>query len=233
MPIDSQNELPHLRFPVGQDEESVSITGLYDTGAALTTGLLSYHNYIMERQPNAVAEYEEFDGSNPFDPIKLCGAITNPNQYDQAQHGILTAVIRYRTPFVHADSGKPVLLSVALGKDVTVDTIFGIPFISSLQMEFRFRPEPMLIAHSIERQFSAIFRETICSTKYPRPAQHTNTATSSGNLTDLTPNTTDININTNPSSSVPAFLHQPLLHYMTGHLADREQHQLDVENKFE
>jgi len=187
----------------------------------------------MERQPNAVAEYEEFDGSNPFDPIKLCGAITNPNQYDQAQHGILTAVIRYRTPFVHASSGKPILLSVTLGKDVTVDTIFGIPFISSLQMEFRFRPEPMLIAHSIERQFSAIFRETICSTKHPRPAQRTNTATSSGNLTDLTSNTTDISIHTNTSSSVPAFLHQPLLHYMTGHLADRERYQSDVENKFE
>jgi len=72
-----------VQFPVGKDETSISVIGLYDTGAALNMGLLAYHQHIMKDQPESVIEYEEFNGSNPFDPIKLCRAISNPDQYDQ------------------------------------------------------------------------------------------------------------------------------------------------------
>jgi len=206
MPIDSQNELPHVRFPIGTTEDIVTIIGLYDTGAALNTGLLSYHKLIMKKQPELVAEYEEFNGSNPFDPIKLCGAITNPEMYDEQQHGVLTAVIRYRTPFVFSGSKTPVTLSIALGKDVTVDTIFGLPFIASLEMEFRFRPQPCIVAHTIEREFSTVFRETVC-TNSTCIIPHNNS-----NLGSSAP--ISCNTNTSANLSVPAFLHQPLLHYM-------------------
>ena len=40
-----------------------------------------------------VAKFETFDGDNPFDPIKLCGAITSPDDYDADKHGILSAFI--------------------------------------------------------------------------------------------------------------------------------------------
>ena len=41
MPIDSKNELPHIRFPIGMNENDASICCLYDTVTALNIGELS------------------------------------------------------------------------------------------------------------------------------------------------------------------------------------------------
>ena len=43
MPITTQNELPHVRFPIGTGIKDGSLLNLFDTGAALNTGQLSYH----------------------------------------------------------------------------------------------------------------------------------------------------------------------------------------------
>ena len=43
MPITTRNELPHLRFPIGNTTTDGSLLNLFDTGAALNTGQLSYH----------------------------------------------------------------------------------------------------------------------------------------------------------------------------------------------
>lgn len=100
VPISSQNELPHLDFQVGQPSDAMTLSFLYDTRAAINTGYLPYHKRIMEECPHIVKSYEEFNGSNPFEPIKLIGAITDPDIYDKDRHGVLSAVVRYRTPYV-------------------------------------------------------------------------------------------------------------------------------------
>ena len=99
MPISSNNELPHIAFPIGKKSGVATVTALYDTGGALNTGNIHLHNLIKEKSPSAVAMYEEFDGTNPFDPIKLCGALLDPADYDAKKHGILSAVIGYHSPF--------------------------------------------------------------------------------------------------------------------------------------
>ena len=86
----------------------------------------------MKTPPDLVLVYEAFDGENPFDPIKLYGAITDPSQYNENDHVILKAVIRYKTPFVHIATNEPVALSFALGDDVSVDTITGLPSLKNL-----------------------------------------------------------------------------------------------------
>ena len=161
MPIDSMNELPRIRFPIGVNENDASICCLYDTGAALNTGQLAYHRHIMETQPDLVLEYEAFDGENPFDPIKLYGAITDPSQYNENDHGILKAVIRYKTPFLNTVTNEPVTLSFALGDDVSVDTIMGLPSIEEFELELHFRPHKQLVSHSLERTFSVFNQETV------------------------------------------------------------------------
>lgn len=83
MPIDSNNELPHIKFPIGDTKGFASVTLLYDTSAVLNTGSLTYHCIIMEKLLHLVQSYEKFDGDNPFDAIKLCGAISNPSAYDE------------------------------------------------------------------------------------------------------------------------------------------------------
>ena len=137
MPISSQNELPHLQFLLGQPSDSIGISFLYDTGAAINTGYLPYHLHIMQECPQAVRSFEEFNGTNPFEPIKLCGAITDPSLYNEEKHGILSAVVRYKTPYVLM-SGEPFILAFALGNNMIVNTIFGLPGILEVCLETRF-----------------------------------------------------------------------------------------------
>ena len=164
MPISSQNELPHLDFGIGQARDAMTLSFLYDTGAAINTGYLPYHKKIMKEYPQVVESFEEFNGDNPFEPIKLMGAITNPAKYDREQHGILSAVIRYRTPYI-MNNGNHFVLCFALGEDMSVNTILGVPGILEVALEPRFIKKEFL-AHNIRAKFNIMYRET---TKWELP----------------------------------------------------------------
>ena len=58
--------------------------------------------------------------------------MSDPTDYDASRHGLLTAVIRYKTPYVTSE-GHPVTLSIALGTDVSTNTIFGLPTLSAFE----------------------------------------------------------------------------------------------------
>ena len=49
MPITTNNELPHLAFPIGANKDKASISALYDTGGALNTGSLHYHRDVIKK----------------------------------------------------------------------------------------------------------------------------------------------------------------------------------------
>ena len=53
----------------------------------------------MSEWPDLVAELISFDDANPFQPIKLGGDIRDPSDFAAADHGTLTAVVRYHTPY--------------------------------------------------------------------------------------------------------------------------------------
>ena len=129
MPIAIDNGLPHITLQLGTTSSSHALSGLMDTCGALNTGYLPYHQWVMASNPSLVSEYLEFDDTHPFEPIKLGGAIKNPDGFDSDIHGRLTAVIRYHTQYTTID-GDAVTISFALGPDVTVNTIFGLPMLS-------------------------------------------------------------------------------------------------------
>jgi hypothetical protein len=132
MPIAIDNGLPHISFALGSDSHlDPSLNGLMDTCGALNTGYLLYHLWLMSERPDLVAEFVSFDDSNPFEPIKLGGAIRDPDDFDASDHGNLTAVVRYYTPYTDI-SGSSITVSFALGSDVTVNTIFGLPMLCDL-----------------------------------------------------------------------------------------------------
>ena len=133
MPITSSNDLPHCSLILGKGRSKCLLSVLFDTGAALTTGYLPFHKHLIAQNSSAVHSFEEFDGPNPFDPIKLTGAITNTSDYNADKHGILSAVVRYFTPYCDS-AGKKLLLPVALGNEMAVDTILGNTVISQWQM---------------------------------------------------------------------------------------------------
>ena len=82
-----------MSIGIGDGKEVIGLSLLFDTGAALNTGYLPYHAGIIKRHPDIAAKCEYFDGDNPFEPIKLCGAIINPSDYDSENHGVLSAKV--------------------------------------------------------------------------------------------------------------------------------------------
>jgi hypothetical protein len=102
-----------------------------DTCGALNTGYLLFHLWLMPERPDLVAEFISFDDANPFEPVKLGGAIYDPADFDSSTRGNLTAVIRHCTPHID-NSGSPIALSFALGADITVNAIFGLPVLCDL-----------------------------------------------------------------------------------------------------
>lgn len=132
MPINIDNGFPNLSLELGPARGCVELTGLFDTCGSLNTGYLPFHVWIASQYPETVESLRFFNSDDPFEPIKLEGAVSDPADYDASRHGLLTAVIRYKTPYVTAD-GDSVSLSVALGTDVSTNTIFGLPTLSAFE----------------------------------------------------------------------------------------------------
>jgi hypothetical protein len=137
MPIAVCNELPTLNLSLGSIEKGQSTFKLnvsFDTCGAIITGFKPYHDHIRRLHPEVVYAYESSDDmSNQFHPIKLSGAIRDPNDVKNEIVGDLTTVIRYKTPYV-AVEGHPLLLCFALGDTVSCNTILGLPAINMLEM---------------------------------------------------------------------------------------------------
>ncbi len=143
MPIAIDNGLPHITFNLGSNpEQDPTLCGLMDTCGALNTGYLPFHLWLKSVRPDIVADFVSFDDSNPFEPIKLGGAICDPAEFVSNDHGNLTAVIRYYTPYTDI-AGSPITLSFALGSDVTVNTIFGLPMLCDLDAVISLRSNSM------------------------------------------------------------------------------------------
>ena len=152
MPIAIDNGFPNLTIDLGQTHDQFSLSGLFDTCGSLNTGYLPFHAWIASQHPDAIAEFRYFNSSAPFEPVKLEGAVTEKQGGASTQHGLLTAIVRYRTPYVD-QSGSPITLSFALGNDVSTNTIFGLPTISALEFVIDMRT---LSAHSqrLDRTFT-------------------------------------------------------------------------------
>jgi hypothetical protein len=146
MPIAIDNGLPHITFQLGTTASQEMLQGLMDTCGALNTGFLPFHQWIMSENPSLIAEYIEFNDKNPFEPIKLGGAIRDPDGFDSDTHGNLTAVIRYFTPYYGIDNQR-VTLSFALGHDVTVNTIYGLPMLTDIGSMISLSTDTLHSAH--------------------------------------------------------------------------------------
>jgi hypothetical protein len=152
MPVAIDNGLPHVAVSLGSDAANdPTLSGLMDTCGALNTGYLPFHLWLMSERPDLVSEFHRFDDSNPFEPIKLGGAIRDPDDFDASNHGNLTAVIRYFTPYLDV-TGNPIQFSFALGNDVTVNTIFGLPMLCDLDSVISLRSNS-LYSRSLDLEF--------------------------------------------------------------------------------
>jgi hypothetical protein len=132
MPINIDNGFPNLALDIGASQGLVTLAGLFDTCGSLNTGYLPFHMYVASQHPDAVESLRFFNSDDPFEPIKLEGAVSDPADYDASQHGLLTAVILYNTPY-KTKAGHSISVSIALGTEVSTNTIFGLPTLSAFE----------------------------------------------------------------------------------------------------
>ena len=158
MPISSDNNLPHLSILLGKVRLEWSLSVLYDTDAALTSGYIPYHLKIRGKYPHLVHIFEVFDGNNPFDPIKLLGAIGSVSNYDPEKYGMLSAGIRYFTPCRNTNN-QPLLFPVALGEAMVVNTILGNTVIREWKLVLDFDP-PLIKSTTLKEKFDVVYERT-------------------------------------------------------------------------
>jgi len=157
MPLDVDNGLPgiELWFGTCQKDELCFICHM-DTCAAMNTGNLTVHKWLMTKYPHLVAEYIQFDDSRPFEPLKLHCAVEDLVA-TETLHGKLTSIVRYWIRY--SKNGKKEILSFGLGDSVAVNSLVGIPTIKRWQCLLDFEDNSM-IARGLNTKFPFIFEAT-------------------------------------------------------------------------
>ena len=70
---------------------------LVDTGAAINSGYLDYHLWVMSQCPEMVAEFLQCGPDTDYDVVQLLAALDLDPSHLSSTHGQMTAVIRYHT----------------------------------------------------------------------------------------------------------------------------------------
>ena len=125
MPLDLDNGLPAIEIRFGLTSTTETCFACHvDSCAAMNTGNLLLHEWIMTTYPEIVCSYEQFDDENPFEPLRLACAVSIEDV--TATYGQLTSIVTYHTQYKNKD-GDAIKLSFGLGAEVAVNAIIGLP----------------------------------------------------------------------------------------------------------
>lgn len=157
MPLDVDNGLPGIEMWFGKNEDSeVGFLCHLDTCAAMNTGNLRVHQWLMTQYPDIVAEYLQYDDETPFEPLQLQVAIKDVEKAE-SKHGKLTAIVRYHLRYKQGNN--KCFLSFGLGSGVTVNSIIGIPTMRQWGGLFDFGTN-VFTAQSLNTKFSLKYEVT-------------------------------------------------------------------------
>ena len=105
---------------------------LVDTGVAMNTGNFDFHMWVMSQCPDIVDAFLQCIKDTDYDIVYLLTALDIKDINTDATHGQITAVIRYKTPYIVAGKGS-FILSFALGKDVSLRIVLGLPTLLAMR----------------------------------------------------------------------------------------------------
>jgi hypothetical protein len=130
LPIEIHSDFPHIILQLGAtlgEPDSPSIRAIIDTAAALTTGNLHFFAKIAKTFPHTVAAiYAPKD----YAPITLSGIVERNGESITTE---LSVAFKFKLPYFTKD-GNATTFMVAVGPNVTVNTILGLPFIKQTKM---------------------------------------------------------------------------------------------------
>lgn len=126
LPVQVDTAFPHIELPLGHidGDQFPGIMGMVDSCAACTTGNFHYIAKIAKMYPHTLVRlYAPED----YSPIILSGVVSKdaiPVTTD------LTIAFEFHIPFLTRD-GSSASIIIAVGPDVSVNVIFGLPFIKT------------------------------------------------------------------------------------------------------
>ena len=99
---------------------------LVDSGVAMNTGDFKYHLWVMSQCPIIVEEFLQCVKDTDYDIVHLLADLDLTWVPTNNDHGQMTAVIRYKKPYIVNGKG-PFILSFALGDDVSLRCVLDLP----------------------------------------------------------------------------------------------------------
>jgi hypothetical protein len=162
IPISVESNLPHISIPIGHDQQTkFSLSVAYDTCAACNVGFAGHHLPIAERYPELVKSLTYT--ADKYSPLTLSGIVHGDEEKTSKQpSAILPIVIEYWMPFLTKE-GHKTTLKIALGNQVSVNTIIGMPMIRPAKLSFDLVDNVVEPGILDTEPFPVIFRPTIQS----------------------------------------------------------------------
>ncbi len=130
MPVPIQAAFPHITLQLGSafgDENCPTIRCVADTAAALSTGYLHFFAALAKAYPHTVASIHS---PSDYSPIRLSGIVQHDGNSITTK---LSVAFRFRLPY-HTQEGNPTSFLLAMGCDITINAILGLPFIQQTKM---------------------------------------------------------------------------------------------------
>jgi hypothetical protein len=163
IPISVESNLPHISLPIGHDPQTkFSLSVAYDTCAACNVGFAGHHLPIAERYPELVKSVTYT--ADKYSPLTLSGIVHGEKGKSTKQpSAILPIVIEYWMPFLTKE-GHKTTLKIALGNEVSVNTIIGMPMIRPAKLSLDLVDNVVESGILDTEPFPVIYRPTIQST---------------------------------------------------------------------
>ena len=152
MPICISNCLPSVSLILGiQEEEKSKMRMLVDTGAAMNTDNLQYHLWVMSQCPDIVHGFLQCGKDTAYDVVHILAALDLKDVNKTKTQGQMTAAIHYKTPYTVASKG-PFILSFALGHDVSLRSVLGLPTLLAMGADMNL-VKGLLSCSELNREF--------------------------------------------------------------------------------
>ena len=101
IPININNSLLSINFYLeGKKDDDNRMRILFDIGAAMNTGYLNYHLWVVSQRSERIVEYLQCGEGTEYAVVQLLTALDLDIDSKSSAHGQMTVVIRYHALFL-------------------------------------------------------------------------------------------------------------------------------------
>ena len=175
LPIAIDGKLPCISILIGDDRRRCPmIWGITDSGAALNSGSAIFIFGIVKRYPQFVVDIFTSEDEE-YAPILLSGVVSGDERKRIVTE--LPAVVVFKTPYL-TRNGSTTTISIAVGSNVSVNLLLGIPFLKAVGAALSFVDDTVTCKH-IKESFPITYKAPECRAPKPSPNPDTNDTPSS------------------------------------------------------